>query len=181
MSDPVLLAIDGGNSKTDVALVRTDGSVLAAVRGPGSSPHRIGLDGSMRVVDTLVQSACAHAGISPNGAPIAAIGTYFIAGADLPAEERALRHAVESQAWAAHNHVANDTFAILRAGADVGRRLRSHGPAAGETLLHRQRGDDRLRRAAEERRRHRPSARHRSFTHRLKPFLRWPVPCSERS
>ena len=120
MSDPVLLAIDGGNSKTDVALVRTDGSVLAAVRGPGSSPHRIGLDGSVRVVDTLVQSACAHAGISPNGAPIAAIGTYFMAGADLPAEERALRHAVESQAWAAHNHVANDTFAILRAGADVG-------------------------------------------------------------
>ena len=33
MSAPLVLAIDGGNSKTDLALVRADGEVLALVRG----------------------------------------------------------------------------------------------------------------------------------------------------
>ena len=32
---PGILAIDGGNSKTDVALVASDGSLLATARGPG--------------------------------------------------------------------------------------------------------------------------------------------------
>ena len=31
--------VDGGNAKTDLALVSADGAVLALVRGPGSSPH----------------------------------------------------------------------------------------------------------------------------------------------
>jgi N-acetylglucosamine kinase-like BadF-type ATPase len=34
---PAVLAIDGGNSKTDVALVAADGSVLAALRGPAAT------------------------------------------------------------------------------------------------------------------------------------------------
>jgi N-acetylglucosamine kinase-like BadF-type ATPase len=118
----VLLALDGGNSKTDVALIGRDGSVLAAVRGAGSSPHMLGLDGSMRLLNQLVEAACVQAGLDPrgNGGPVASVGAWFMAGADLPAEERALRRAVERLGWAECNHVANDTFAILRAGADVG-------------------------------------------------------------
>ena len=34
---PAVLAIDGGNSKTDAALVAADGTLLAAVRGPGTT------------------------------------------------------------------------------------------------------------------------------------------------
>ena len=34
MKQPLVLAIDGGNWKTDLALVRSDGEVLALVRGP---------------------------------------------------------------------------------------------------------------------------------------------------
>jgi N-acetylglucosamine kinase-like BadF-type ATPase len=118
----VLLGLDGGNSKTDVALVGRDGSVLAAVRGPGSSPHMLGLDGSMRLLNRLVEAACLQAGLDAGGnsGPVASVGAWFMAGADLPAEERALRKAVEGLGWAERNHVANDTFAILRAGADVG-------------------------------------------------------------
>ena len=37
MSRTAVLAVDGGNSKTDLALVEADGSVLALVRGPLSS------------------------------------------------------------------------------------------------------------------------------------------------
>jgi N-acetylglucosamine kinase-like BadF-type ATPase len=119
-SGEVLLAVDGGNSKTDAAFLAADGSVLAAVRGPGSSPHLLGLDGSIRLVDRLVSAACEHAGLRRDGAPVASVGTWFMAGADLPHEERALRREVDGLAWADRNHVANDTFAILRAGADAG-------------------------------------------------------------
>ena len=37
---PCLLAMDAGNSKTDVAVVTTDGTVLARERGPGFAPIR---------------------------------------------------------------------------------------------------------------------------------------------
>ena len=43
-----MLAIDGGNSKTDLALVGWDGTVLAAVRGPGASHEDYGIGGAMR-------------------------------------------------------------------------------------------------------------------------------------
>ena len=44
-----VLAVDGGNSKTDLALVARDGSVLALVRGRLSSPHHLGLEGCLAV------------------------------------------------------------------------------------------------------------------------------------
>ena len=52
MSDQLALAVDGGNSKTDLALIRVDGAVLSAVRGPGSSQHKLGVDGSIEVLGT---------------------------------------------------------------------------------------------------------------------------------
>ena len=73
------------------------GSVLAAVRGPGSSPHYLGLDGSLRLVDGLIGQACDDAGIRSTTRQIAEFGAWFMAGADLPAEERALHRAIEVQ------------------------------------------------------------------------------------
>ena len=40
MSDAVLLAVDGGATKTDLALVGANGSLLALQRGPLSSEER---------------------------------------------------------------------------------------------------------------------------------------------
>ena len=40
-----LLAVDGGATKTDLALVSADGALLALERGPLSSPHYLGLEG----------------------------------------------------------------------------------------------------------------------------------------
>ena len=46
-----VLAVDGGNSKTDVALVGRDGRLLAAVRGPTISHQEVGIDaGADRLV-----------------------------------------------------------------------------------------------------------------------------------
>lgn len=120
MSNSAVLAVDGGNSKTDVALIDLRGSVLAAVRGPGSSPHMLGLDGSLEIVDALIGRACDDAEIRGDTRLIAEFGAWFMAGADLPVEERALHRAIDRLGRTSCNSVANDTFAILRAGTDAG-------------------------------------------------------------
>src|SRR5881227_616582 len=66
MSAPVVLAVDGGNFKTDLALVRADGEALALVRGPQSSPHHLGVEGCVRVLEDLLAAAVREAGL-PNG------------------------------------------------------------------------------------------------------------------
>ena len=54
MSTRFVLAVDGGNSKTDLALLREDGAVLAHVRGGLSSPHHLGLRGSVELLQGLL-------------------------------------------------------------------------------------------------------------------------------
>jgi N-acetylglucosamine kinase-like BadF-type ATPase len=112
----VALAVDGGNSKTDLALVRADGAVLALVRGGMSSPHHIGLEGSVELLQQLYGEALAQAGLS---AP-AEVGHVLLAGLDFPTEERALRDALAPRGWARRLSVGNDTFAVLRAGTERG-------------------------------------------------------------
>jgi N-acetylglucosamine kinase-like BadF-type ATPase len=109
----VILAVDGGNSKTDVALVARDGELLAHARGPLSSPHHVGLDGCLGVLAQLVDDV----GLDGSRADVAQV---LLAGIDLPEEEDALRRAVEERRWAESTYVGNDTFAVLRAGTDAG-------------------------------------------------------------
>jgi N-acetylglucosamine kinase-like BadF-type ATPase len=120
MSGQLALAVDGGNSKTDLALILADGSVLSAVRGPGSSQQKLGIDGSTEVLRGLLEQAAADAGVTTGNGPIAEVGRVLIAGADLPEEEAALQKALMDQGWPQRTEVANDTFAVLRAGTDRG-------------------------------------------------------------
>ena len=112
-----VLAVDGGNSKTDLALLGDDGALLAHVRGGLSSPHHIGLDGCVDLLRTLHDDAKASAGI--DGAP-ADVGALLLAGLDFPAEERRLQDALSPLGWARRLTVGNDTFAVLRAGTERG-------------------------------------------------------------
>jgi N-acetylglucosamine kinase-like BadF-type ATPase len=112
----VVLAVDGGNSKTDLALVRDDGGVLALVRGGMSSPHHIGLEGSVELLQRLYDEAVAEAGL---GGP-ADVAQILLAGLDFPTEERALHAALAARGWASRLTVGNDTFAVLRAGTERG-------------------------------------------------------------
>ena len=120
MGKVAVLAIDGGNSKTDAALVAADGSVLAAARGPGSSPQTTGLDISLAVIQRLVEQVCADAAVIPDGRPIAVRLEAYLAGADLPVEEERLQAALAATGWGMHTQVRNDTFALLRAGSPDG-------------------------------------------------------------
>jgi N-acetylglucosamine kinase-like BadF-type ATPase len=115
MSRAAVLAVDGGNSKTDLALVAADGSLLALVRGPLSSPQHLGVDGCLDVLDRLLTEA-----IGEHNGKVADIATLLLAGVDFPAEEDAVREAVEARGWARRVHVDNDTFAVLRAGTERG-------------------------------------------------------------
>jgi N-acetylglucosamine kinase-like BadF-type ATPase len=110
------IAVDGGNSKTDLVLVREDGELLAYARGAGSSPHQLGVAGALAVLDDLLAEAKDEAQLD---AP-AALAELLLSGVDFPAEEAAIRQAVGERGWAERVVVDNDTFAILRAGTDAG-------------------------------------------------------------
>ena len=115
-----VLAVDGGGFKTHLALVRDDGSLLAFARGPHSSPHQIGVDGCLELLERLTGEALERRGLGRDGRPVADVGHVMMAGVDFPREEEDLQAAVDARGWATRVTVANDTFAILRAGTDRG-------------------------------------------------------------
>ena len=117
-----MLAIDGGNSKTDVALVADDGTVLASARGPGINAHEVGVDQTVLILDAVVKQAAArHAQLDGAGPGFLARHTVAcLANADLPEEEAEHAAVVRAQGWSPTATVVNDTFAILRAGSDPG-------------------------------------------------------------
>ncbi|CAM5369451.1 N-acetylglucosamine kinase [Streptomyces griseorubiginosus] len=106
-----VLAVDAGNSKTDVAVVADDGNVLATARGGGFRPPVVGVEAAVDTVADAVGRAFAAAGVSAVGHVSACL-----ANADFPVEEERLAAALHARAWGESVEVRNDTFAILRAG-----------------------------------------------------------------
>jgi 6-phospho-beta-glucosidase len=115
----IVLAVDGGNVKTDLALADTEGRLLALVRGGRSSPHYEGVDGCVKLLQDLLTEATTAAALH-SGAFRAEIAQILIAGADLPEELAALRAELEAREWTERLEVDNDTFALLRSGTDRG-------------------------------------------------------------
>jgi N-acetylglucosamine kinase-like BadF-type ATPase len=115
----LLLAVDGGNSKTDVALIDSAGSVVAAARGGTVSHQQVGNEAAASRLRALVDAAAATAGITLPS-PAATLGVLCLAGADFPAEERLLHAIHGATGLAATLVVENDTLAGLRAGSAVG-------------------------------------------------------------
>ena len=108
----LLLAVDGGNAKTDLALFDRHGNVLALVRGPGSSPHEHGVDGALDRIEALVLEAGADGPVD--------YAELLLAGVDFPAEVATFRQRAQQRGWADRVEVANDTFAVLRTGTEKG-------------------------------------------------------------
>lgn len=107
----LIVAVDGGGTKTDAVALTVDGRVIAHRRGPGSSPHFEGLVRSVEVVDALVREVVGDA-------PVHHIDLY-LSGLDLPIEIERYREAVEPRPWARRGVVIdNDLFALLRSGTD---------------------------------------------------------------
>jgi N-acetylglucosamine kinase-like BadF-type ATPase len=115
-----VLAVDGGNSKTDVALLDAGGALVSVVRGPGSSSHELGVDGCVEVLQSLLERALDGAGLGGGEPRPAAAAHILVAGADLPEERAELRSRIERLGWGERLVVDNDTVALLRAGSDRG-------------------------------------------------------------
>lgn len=106
----LLLGVDVGNSKTAVVVSDAAGRVLAQGRGPGASPHAVGVAACLDVV----QAALREAGAPERGYRAAALA---VAGVDLPDEEEALHAAARERGLVPPPgplSVVNDVFAVLR-------------------------------------------------------------------
>ena len=108
----VIVAIDGGGSKTDAVAVDLDGTVRAHARGAASNPQTQGLGAAVAVVDSLVTEVLDSAGL-----PLVGTGV-FVSGLDLEIEIEIFREAVDHLPWASVGSpvVDNDMFALLRTG-----------------------------------------------------------------
>jgi N-acetylglucosamine kinase-like BadF-type ATPase len=113
----LLLAVDGGNSKTDVAILRRDGSVLAVMRGPTVSHQAVGAERGAAGLLALAGAAAASAGVEPGPVDLAVL---CLAGMDSPADEGVLAAAHGGGALAREVALHNDTEAVLRAGSPEG-------------------------------------------------------------
>ena len=137
MPEPVparaaVLAVDGGNSKADLALVGLDGTLLAAVHGPTISHQAVGIDRAMaNLRDSAAEAVrsqraeparsqraeVADRPAAPDGdRPVARLGVYALAGADYPSDVRLLRRSIERLGLTDEVVILNDTFGALRAG-----------------------------------------------------------------
>ena len=118
-----MLAIDGGNSKTDVALVGCgrDGAGRRCA-APARRHEDYGIDGAMRRLGELVRAVAGKAGRRRRRALSPGTSSACLADADLPEEEAALTAALPRPGWSQTAVAVNDTFAVLRGGL---------GPARG--------------------------------------------------
>ena len=85
-----MLAVDGGGSKTDVALITAKGEVLGTARGPTCSHELVGLGGVVGALRPTVEAALRRAGIPSDNGPVADVGAFALSGADMPSDDRRL-------------------------------------------------------------------------------------------
>jgi N-acetylglucosamine kinase-like BadF-type ATPase len=110
-----VLAVDGGNSKTDVMLATADGTVLGEARGGPFRPQSAGVENAIDSVAKAVEELRDELGLAPD-VPLARHLSAYVAGADLPVEEEALAEAFAARGWTETVDVGNDSFAVLRSG-----------------------------------------------------------------
>jgi N-acetylglucosamine kinase-like BadF-type ATPase len=111
-----LVAVDGGGSKIDVALLGDEGRLLGARRWRGSTYEGL-WEGDLRGLVAAIDAVCADAGIDP-GLPVAPLGVYCLTGVDFPQDARFIRRALARRRLSETDVVLNDTFAVLRAGSE---------------------------------------------------------------
>ena len=113
-----VLAVDGGASKVDLALVDLKGNLLAAARRPGSYHFGLGRNGSLGALTAAIEAMARDLRIKQDSSTVAATGVFCLAGADIPIDDRRIANELEAQRWTVRTIVRNDTFAVLRAGTE---------------------------------------------------------------
>ncbi len=118
MPVPYVLAVDGGNSKTELVLADVDGAVLTRQLLAGTRPH---LDGGIAVMAAALAEGARQARASVGLQDVRPVhGVLCLANVDLPEDEVETQRALASLGVADALAVHNDTFAVLAAGTDRG-------------------------------------------------------------
>jgi N-acetylglucosamine kinase-like BadF-type ATPase len=118
MHPPLVLGVDGGNSKTIALIARADGTILGAGRGGCADLYNAAsTDAALAAVDEAVTAALATAGAAP--AHLAA-GCFSMAGADWPEDFTLLHAAMIERAYGAAVRIVHDSIGGLRAGSSEG-------------------------------------------------------------
>ncbi|HET7465223.1 MAG TPA: BadF/BadG/BcrA/BcrD ATPase family protein [Candidatus Dormibacteraeota bacterium] len=112
-----ILAIDAGASKVDAVLLARNGALLGAARHHAYANFNLGHQPPLAALDEAIRLAD---GAAARALPVADIGVYCIAGADLPVDDGRISRQVSGQGWTRKVILRNDTFAVLRAGTDRG-------------------------------------------------------------
>lgn len=113
-----VVGVDGGNSKTAVAVADLDGNVLAARTGPQSDLY---LGGAAAALDALVGTIASALEAADRAADDVAVTSCSLAGADWPEDVILLRDQVhERLALPRAPLVVNDAFGGMRTGTATG-------------------------------------------------------------
>ena len=116
-AEPVVLALDGGSTKTDAVLVAADGALLGRSRVGPSNHQLVGVDVALDTLGAAIAAVTEDAGITDPPFPICELGVYCLAGIDLPIDETHLGPAIGLRGWTGTDLLRNDTFAVSRAGS----------------------------------------------------------------
>jgi N-acetylglucosamine kinase-like BadF-type ATPase len=107
--ESVVVAIDGGGSKTDAVALTLDGRVVGRATGPGTSPHFIGVEAAVAQMNELVLEVA-------GGHPVAQANVY-LSGLDLPSEVETFSRAIRKLDWSSDTTIVdNDLYALMRSG-----------------------------------------------------------------
>jgi N-acetylglucosamine kinase-like BadF-type ATPase len=116
--EPMILAFDGGSTKTDALLVSGDGSVLGRARVGPSNHQLVGIDGVLAALGEAVELVAAQTGLGQRTSPLCEVGVYCLAGLDLAIDDERLAPAIASRHWTSTDLLHNDTLAVSRAGSE---------------------------------------------------------------
>lgn len=110
-----IIAVDGGNSKTDAVIAATTGRLLARVTGPGVVSPLTDVASWRQGLDDLVTRARREARLPPTSTALYAV--YMLANCDFDKERRIAQRTLAALGYSEQTVVHNDTLAVLRAGA----------------------------------------------------------------
>lgn len=131
-NEALLIGVDGGGTKTDVCVARTDGSVVRMRRLPGTNPSEIGVDAAFARLSAALRgfegAAALHAGIAGAASPSTAAALKEKIQTAFPGIGRV---AVQSDAFNALNGEVglSDGIAVI-AGTGASAFVRKGGQAA---------------------------------------------------
>ncbi len=107
----VVVGVDGGASKTHLALASRDGRLRAFVAGPGTNHEGRGMVPIREIFRDLIRRACRQAGVRPRDVQA---GCWGLCGGDLPQDFFHIgREAIRPLGLGGPSLVTNDAFIAL--------------------------------------------------------------------